>query len=168
MKDIPNILRNLFAISVIGVTVFLSYLFLETYLEIKSLEHEQAVIRATHILREKRFENQKLKAERKETVAEKKIEVMRITATAYSSTPDQTDSSPFITASGKYVYEGVLAANSLPFGTRVKFPELYDDKTFIVEDRLARKNGHKVDIWFSSREQAQEFGVKTVKMMIIR
>lgn len=173
MKDIPKVLRSVFAISVIGVTAFLiSHLFVETHFEIKNLEQEQAITEATRVFREKRLENQKLKAELKEVLfqetAEKELETMTVTATGYSSTPDQTDLSPFITASGEYVYEGTLAVNFLPFGTQIKFPDLYGEKVFVVEDRLARKNGHKVDIWFQSREEAQEFGIKTVKMIIVK
>ncbi len=90
-----------------------------------------------------------------------------VTVTAYSSTPDQTDSTPFITASGTDVRDGVVACNFLRFGTRVRFPHLYGDKIFVVEDRMALKNSHKVDIWFSSRSQAKEFGVKTLKVEVL-
>lgn len=90
-----------------------------------------------------------------------------VIVTAYSSTPDQTDSSPFITASGTYVRDGIVAANFLKFGTRVKFPQLYGDKVFVVEDRMAPKNSHKIDIWMPSRDQAIEFGVKKTEMIIL-
>ncbi|MBI2036999.1 MAG: hypothetical protein HYT14_01400, partial [Candidatus Liptonbacteria bacterium] len=55
-----------------------------------------------------------------------------VTITAYSSTPEETDSTPFITASGTHVRDGVVAANFLPFGTAVKIPELYGDRLFVV------------------------------------
>src|SRR4030042_3654518 len=42
--------------------------------------------------------------------------------TAYSSTPEETDDTPFITASGNYVRPGVIAANFLPFGTQGQSP----------------------------------------------
>ena len=90
-----------------------------------------------------------------------------IVITAYSSTPDQTDSSPFITASGTTVRDGIIAANFLRFGTWVKIPALYGDKIFIVEDRLHPKNGHKIDIWFPTRESALNFGVKYTEIEII-
>ena len=89
------------------------------------------------------------------------------TVTAYSSTADQTDSSPFITANGKRVGEGTIACNFLPFGTKVKFPDLYGNQVFSVEDRMARKNNHKIDIWFSSRTEAQQFGVQNLKVEIL-
>jgi len=90
-----------------------------------------------------------------------------VPVTAYSSTPDQTDATPFITASGSNVRDGVVACNFLRFGTRIRFPQLYGDKIFIVEDRMAARNSHKVDIWFASRQEAKEFGLKIAKVEIL-
>lgn len=90
-----------------------------------------------------------------------------VIVTAYSSTPDQTDSTPFITASGTYVRDGVVACNFLKFGTRVRFPDLYAERVFIVEDRMAPKNSHKIDIWFPARLEAKQFGVKTLKVEVL-
>lgn len=90
-----------------------------------------------------------------------------VLTTAYSSTIDQTDSTPFITASGTRVRDGVIACNFLRFGTRVRFPQLYGDKIFVVEDRMARKNDHKIDIWFASRDQAKQFGIKQIKIEVL-
>lgn len=88
--------------------------------------------------------------------------------TAYSSTEDQTDSSPFITASQKHVEDGIVANNLLPFGTKVKIPELYGDKIFIVEDRMhQRKGNYHLDIWFKTRMEAQNFGVKRATIEVI-
>jgi len=96
------------------------------------------------------------------------IKTRTITVTAYSSTPDQTDDSPFITASGAWVYDGVIASNFLPFGTRVRFPELFRDKIFTVDDKMhERFTDTIVDIWFPDRESAQEFGVKETIMEIL-
>jgi len=90
-----------------------------------------------------------------------------VAVTAYSSTVDQTDSTPFITASGSRVSDGIVACNFLRFGTRVRFPQLYGDKIFTVEDRMALKNGNKIDIWFDTRNQAKQFGVKTLKVEVL-
>jgi 3D (Asp-Asp-Asp) domain-containing protein len=87
--------------------------------------------------------------------------------TGYSSTPDQTDSSPFITASGSRVRDGIIATNFLSFGTKVKFPELYGNKVFVVEDRMAKRNSHKVDIWFPDRASAIKFGVKNTDVVVV-
>lgn len=92
---------------------------------------------------------------------------MKIIVTAYSSTPDQTDDTPFITASGTRTRDGVTANNSLSFGTRVKFPQIFGDKIFVIEDRMAPKNSHKADIWMPTRQMALNFGVKYTEMEIL-
>ena len=88
--------------------------------------------------------------------------------TAYTSTPDQTDDSPFIAATGKRVYDGMIAANWLPFGTKIKIPELYGDKVFTVDDRMNSRYGYgRMDIWLDvSKAEAKKFGVKRVEVEI--
>ncbi len=94
--------------------------------------------------------------------------VIEAVVTVYTSTPEQTDDSPFITATGERVHDGLIAANFLPFGTQVKFPELYGDKIFIVYDRMNARYGYgRADIWLdTSRREARKFGVKRLKMEI--
>jgi len=96
-----------------------------------------------------------------------KPDFQRVIVTAYSSSIDQTDHSPFITANGTFVRDGVVACNFLPFGTKVKFPEIYGDKIFVVEDRMAKKNSHKMDIWMPSRNLALQFGVRTLAIEVV-
>ncbi len=93
-------------------------------------------------------------------------ESWRVLTTAYSSTPDQTDASPFITASGTRVHDGTIAINTLPFGTKVKFPEVFGNKVFTVEDRMG--SDHKADIWFPTREQALKFGARKIKIEVVK
>ncbi len=87
--------------------------------------------------------------------------------TAYSSSVDETDSTPNITASGHSVKDGIVAANFLPFGTRVRIPEVFGDKVFVVEDRMAQKHNGKVDIWFPSKNQALAFGRKQLTVEVL-
>lgn len=87
--------------------------------------------------------------------------------TAYSSTPDQTDSTPFTTASGTHVHWGTVAANFLPFGTKIKIPSMYGDQVFTVEDRMNKRYWHKVDIWMPTRQDALQFGVRTLEIEIL-
>ncbi len=95
----------------------------------------------------------------------KKIKVM---VTAYSSTPWETWGDPFITAAGTGVREGVIANNLLPFGTKVRFPEIYGDKIFVVEDRMNSRKGHyHVDIWFPDYWQALNFGAKSTYLEVL-
>ncbi len=95
------------------------------------------------------------------------LKTMSVVITAYSSTPDQTDDTPFITASNTRVRDGIVAANFLAFGTRVRIPELFGDKIFTVEDRMARKNSDKMDIWFPERHLAKRFGVQKADVIIL-
>ena len=88
------------------------------------------------------------------------LRALRVTVTAYSSTADQTDDTPFITANGSIVRDGIIAANFLPFGTRVRFPDLFGDKIFTVQDRMHPRFSSRADIWMSSRDAAQQFGIK--------
>lgn len=97
----------------------------------------------------------------------KKKQVYIVTATAYSSTVDQTDSTPLITASGTHVRDGIVATNFLPFGTVIKIPDLYGNKTFVVEDRMNKRYKFNIDIWFATRLEAKEFGVKKIKIEVI-
>ena len=90
-----------------------------------------------------------------------------ITMTAYSSTPDQTDDSPFTMANGKRVHDGAVAANFLPFGAKVRFPELYGDKVFTVEDRMNKRFNNRMDIWMETRGEAINFGVLKTTVEIL-
>lgn len=91
-----------------------------------------------------------------------------VRASAYSSTPDQTDSDPFTTASGSRVHTGVVASNGLPFGAQFRIPAYYGSRVFTVEDRMnARWGGQRIDIWMTSRQEAKEWGVRTVTIELI-
>lgn len=96
-----------------------------------------------------------------------KPRVIKILITAYSSSPEETDSTPLITASGNYVRPGVVAANFLPFGTRVRMPKIFGDKIFVVEDRLHERYNDRIDVWFSTKEGALKFGQQISEIEIL-
>ncbi|MDD5568947.1 MAG: hypothetical protein PHG23_00845 [Candidatus Pacebacteria bacterium] len=96
-----------------------------------------------------------------EQAQEQKKERILVIITAYSSTVDQTDEDPFITASGALVRDGIVANNLLPFGTKIRIPDLYGEKEFIVADRMnPSRSDYHIDIWFPSRAEAKNFGIK--------
>ena len=98
----------------------------------------------------------------------KVVKTIKMITTAYSSTPEQTDDEPFITAAGTLVRDGIIANNMLPFGTKVRIPELYGDKIFVVEDRMnRRKSLYHIDIWFVSYNEAKNFGSKITHVEIL-
>lgn len=87
----------------------------------------------------------------------RKVEVI---LTAYSSSPDETDETPYITAAGTEVRDGVIANNCLAFGTKIQIPELFGDKVFVVEDRKNTSYGCEwIDLWYPSKEEAKKFGI---------
>ncbi len=98
----------------------------------------------------------------------KVVKKMRVVVTAYSSTPLETDDSPFITAAGTWVRDGIVANNKYPFGTKIRIPELYGDKIFVVEDRLHwTRSGYQIDIWFPFYQEALNFGAKMTYIEVL-
>ena len=92
---------------------------------------------------------------------------MYVDSTGYNSEERQTDSTPFITANGEHVYWGGVAANFLPFGTKIKIPDYYGDQIFTVNDRMNKRYYERVDVWFPERPQAIKWGVRKIKIEIL-
>lgn len=88
--------------------------------------------------------------------------------TAYSSTPGETDDTPFITAYGTEVHPGIVATNDLPYGTRIRIPSIYGEKVFTVEDRMNARKRFQIDIWFPTSQTAKEFGVQYADIEILK
>lgn len=98
----------------------------------------------------------------------KTVRTIKVVITAYSSTPQETDDTPFITAAGTRVRDGIIANNMLKMGTKVRIPEFYGEKIFVVEDRMNPiKGDHRFDIWFPSRQKALNFGAKRTYIEIL-
>ncbi|MBI4812325.1 3D domain-containing protein [Candidatus Falkowbacteria bacterium] len=91
--------------------------------------------------------------------------------TAYNSEVGQTDGSPCITANGfnvcEYGVEDTIAANFLPFGAKVKMPNLFGDKVFVVRDRMNSRYSSRLDVWMINKTDAKKFGVKLAKIEVL-
>lgn len=91
--------------------------------------------------------------------------------TAYNSEVGQTDNDPCTTANGfnlcKHNQEDSIAANFLKFGTKVKIPELFGDRVFIVRDRMNKKHPNRVDVWMKEHDDAIHFGKRTATIQVI-
>lgn len=93
------------------------------------------------------------------------VKSSRVVVTAYSSTPDQTSGDPFITASGTRVHKGTFAMNGVPIGTKLRIPDYYGDQIFVVEDRMSsRYSSNRGDIWMETRQEAKQWGVRSVEI----
>ncbi len=95
------------------------------------------------------------------------VDTIPVVVTAYSSTVWQTDDTPFITASGTLVRDGIVATNILPMGTKIRMPDLYEDKVFVVEDRMHPRKKQHVDIWFEEYQDAVNFGAKYLTIEVL-
>ncbi len=82
-----------------------------------------------------------------------------VTVTGYSSSYDETDDDPYITASGEIPYYGVVATNFLPIGTKIKIPSLFGEKIFVVKDRMNPRYYYRIDVWFPTKDAALNFGI---------
>lgn len=97
----------------------------------------------------------------------KAVGVTYMQVSAYNSLPNQTDGSPYHTAIGSMTRDGVVATNHLPIGTRIRFPDLFGDKEFRVEDRMNQRYDKVVDIWMEDYGEAKKFGRRNLKVDII-
>lgn len=94
-----------------------------------------------------------------------------VSLTAYNSEVGQTDGDPCTTANGFNLCEkGVedsVAANFLPFGTKIMIPDLFGDRVFVVRDRMNRRFNNRVDVWMLRKTDALKFGVRHAEIVIL-
>ena len=95
------------------------------------------------------------------------VSVLTMRVTAYASVPDETDSTPFITADGTEVADGIAASNILPFGTRIEIPALFGNEVFTIHDRMSTKIKNTIDIWMGSVHQAIIFGAQHASILVL-
>ncbi len=112
--------------------------------------------------------------------------VLRLQATAYTSSPRETDATPFITATGMRTRLGVLAVSRdllkvLPYGTKVRlrdlgsvhgrgvgqFNYLFQDRIFVVADTMNPRFRNRVDVWLPDRALALKFGRRYVELEVV-
>lgn len=85
--------------------------------------------------------------------------------TAYTSSVEETDDTPFITASGSTTKDGILACPpKYKFGTIIEI----ENKKFICQDRMNRRyhNQERFDIWFESKDLAYNWGLKELEIKV--
>lgn len=152
-------------IATLVTIVILAGLFFFLKTEAKDMAKEQEIIPRFSIIQGNCFLAVSDPAEPIGTEVAQKFDVI---VTGYSSTVWETWGDPFITADGGWVGDGVIANNLLPFGTKVRLPELYGNKIFTVKDRMnSRKRPDHMDIWFPSNQSALNFGVKRTYVEVI-
>jgi len=97
--------------------------------------------------------------------------VRTVSLTAYNSLRGQTDDDPCTTANGFNLCsngkEDSVAANFLPFGTKIMIPDLFGDRVFVVRDRMNKRFSNRVDVWMIERSDALKFGVRQSQIVIL-
>lgn len=108
----------------------------------------------------KQLEKESMVVYVRETINEEVIpphSIVSATVTAYTSSVDETDDDPFVTASGKLVRVGTLACPSkYKFGTVVEI----QGERYTCEDRMNKRYRHteRFDIWVKTKRDAYLWG----------
>ena len=95
--------------------------------------------------------------------------IENVIATAYSSDPNQTDSTPDITATQeKCFYGGCAVSRAMeefaPMGSKI----ICDNREFFVNDRMSHKwKDLRIDLWMESREDAIKYGKQRKGVVVI-
>ena len=94
------------------------------------------------------------------------IEWYYFVATGYSAN-DPTQGTGSITATGREAYEGIIAVDPkiIPLGTEV---EIKDLGKFIAEDTGGKIKGNRIDIYFSTKAEAKEFGKQGIWLRMVK
>ena len=95
----------------------------------------------------------------------KTIEWYYFVATGYSPN-DSTQGTDNITATGMEVHEGIIAVDPkmIPLGTEVEIKNL---GKFIAEDTGGKIKGNRIDIYFSSKAEAEKFGKQGIWLRMV-
>ncbi|WP_456446232.1 3D domain-containing protein [Deinococcota bacterium DY0809b] len=116
-------------------------------------------------------------------------EVLVLKATAYTSSVRETDSTPFVTATGARTRFGIIAVSrdllgsDLPYGSKVKIEDLGEwrtgrgkgrfdamlkDVVFVVEDTMHKRKRQQIDVWMPDRSLALKWGVRRVRITVLQ
>lgn len=100
-----------------------------------------------------------------EITSESKPKTREVVAnvSAYTASVEECGKDDGITASGVPVQEGHIAADDLPFGTKV----IIEGRTYTVTDRFGGGYRNRIDIFMPSRASAERFGRKHITVYIV-
>ena len=73
-----------------------------------------------------------------------------------------------LTASGLVPKQGITiaASRNIKFGTKIALsvPGYFTNKTFTVQDRLAKRFDNRIDIYFTKHSDAKKFGIHKINL----
>ena len=93
------------------------------------------------------------------------VEWYYFVASGYSAN-DPSQGTNDITATGKEIEQGMVAVDPkvIPLGTRI---EIKDMGIYVAEDTGGKIKGNRIDIYFNSKEEARNFGIKGIWIKIM-
>lgn len=95
----------------------------------------------------------------------REYEIVKAEVSGYTSSIEETDDTPHLTASGKNTRVGTIACPSrLSFGTEVHIEGI----VYICEDRMNRRYRDRevYDIWFETKVEAYQWGRKSLDIKV--
>lgn len=111
-------------------------------------------------------------------------DVRTVTITAYNSLASQTDSTPFITATGQRTRYGIVALSrdllqEYPYGTRIVILGTQQSASscgawdvlptvFEVQDTMHPRKTNQVDVWFEHLKDSQQWGNCTGTVLFMK
>ena len=93
------------------------------------------------------------------------VEWYYFVASGYSAN-DPSQGTNNTTATGKEIKQGMVAVDPkvIPLGTRI---EIKDMGIYVAEDTGGKIKGNRIDIYFNSKEEAKNFGMKGIWIKIM-
>lgn len=94
------------------------------------------------------------------------VETLHAEISAYTSSEDETDDTPTITANGETTGPGTIACPSrYKFGTLIEI----EDRIYKCNDRMAKRyrDTNHFDIWFETKREALIFGRQKLTVSVI-
>lgn len=93
------------------------------------------------------------------------VEWYYFVASGYSAN-DPSQGTNNTTATGKEIKQGMVAVDPkvIPLGTRI---EIKDMGIYVAEDTGGKIKGNRIDIYFNSKEEARNFGIKGIWIKIM-
>lgn len=122
-------------------------------------------------------------------VSDTALPTYTLKSTAYNSEESQTDSTPFVTATGATTAFGIIAVSpdmlgTIPYGSLVRLKDLGSYRSgrgegkfqevlntqglFIVEDTMHPRKVEQIDVWFPHQAEALSWGVRKVELEVVR
>jgi len=129
-----KLVRNFLISIVILLAILLILESVQIFFQFRGLTKQEVIQRPVYIVESQPIDLDAYLREYFTTKTPKKT--MYVTVTAYSSTKDQTDGDPYLTGLGTPVRDGIVAANFLPVGTVVRFPDKFGEKIFFLEESM--------------------------------